>query len=188
MDNLFQLIDREVWVVTVADGERRGGLVATWVQPSSLDPDDPMVTVSISENHYTRELIDASGAFALHLLAEDQTDLAFNFCRDSGRDRDKLAHLDWQSGAFGSPLLADCVAATECRVVDRYEAAGRVLYFADMATAREIREAPTLKEQALLSSADAQQRTAMQANRKADVEVMRRAIRAWRERLANGVS
>lgn len=182
MDDLFQFVDREVWVVTAADGQRRGGLVATWVQASSLDPAEPLVTVSISVNHYTRELIDASRAFALHLLAEDQTDLAFNFCCGSGRERDKLAPLDWQPGKLGSPFLADCIGAAECRVVDRYEAAGRILYFADIVASFVNRDAPPLTEQALLRAAGPEQRAALRADREADIEAMRTAVRRWRER------
>jgi flavin reductase (DIM6/NTAB) family NADH-FMN oxidoreductase RutF len=182
MTNLFQLIDREVWVVTAADGERRGGLAATWVQPSSLDPGEPIVTISISANHFTRELIDASGVFGLHLLAEDQTDLAFNFCLGSGRDRDKLASVAWQTGEIGCPMLADCIAASECRVIDRYEAAGRVFYFADVVTARVIRSAQPLREQSLVRAASAEQRTTLRADREADIKIMRQAIGKWRAR------
>jgi flavin reductase (DIM6/NTAB) family NADH-FMN oxidoreductase RutF len=180
--NLFQLIDREVWIVTAADGERRGGLVATWVQPSSLDPAERIATVSISANHFTRELVDVSGVFGLHLLAEDQTDLAFNFCLGSGRNRDKLASVAWQRGDLGCPVLDECIASAECRVIDRIEAAGRVLYFADVLTARAIQASRPLREQALVSAANTQQRAAIQADRKVDIEIMRSAIRDWRSR------
>jgi flavin reductase (DIM6/NTAB) family NADH-FMN oxidoreductase RutF len=186
MTNLSQFIDREVWVVTAADGPRRGGLVATWVQASSLDPADPIVTISISANHFTRELIDASGVFALHLLAEDQTDVAFNFCTGSGRDRDKLAVVDWTAGDLGSPELADCLGAAECRVVDRFEAAGRILYFADITAARVVRDARPLREHALMKAADAQQLAALGADREADIRTMRQAIAAWRAKSAAG--
>jgi flavin reductase (DIM6/NTAB) family NADH-FMN oxidoreductase RutF len=185
MTNIFQLVDREVWIVTAADGDRRGGLVATWVMQSSLDPDDLIVTVSISVNHFTRELIDASGAFALHLVAEDQTSLAFNFCSASGRNLDKLASVDWQPGTLGCPLLADCIAAAECRMIDRFEAAGRVLYFADVVAVRINRDERPLREQALLRSADSSQRDLLRADREADIESMREANRAWRERAAD---
>jgi flavin reductase (DIM6/NTAB) family NADH-FMN oxidoreductase RutF len=184
--DLFEFVDREIWIITSADGERRGGLVATWVQSSSLDPDEPIVTVSISDNHFTRELIDASGAFGLHLLAENQTDLAFNFCRDSGRDRDKLAGMHWQAGATGCPLLADCLAAAECRVVDRYEAAGRVLYFADVVSQDVRRQAPPLSEQHFIQSASPEQRAKLRADRQTDVRVIRHAIHKWRKRAGRG--
>ena len=182
MPDLFELVDREIWVITSADGERRGGLIATWVQSSSLDPDEPIVTVSISENHFTRELIDASGAFGLHLLAENQTDLAFNFCRDSGRDRDKLAGIRWRAETTGCPLLTDCLAAAECRIVDRYEAAGRVLYFADVVSQDVHRQAQPLTEQHFIQSGSLEQRAKLRADREIDARVIRHAIHKWRER------
>lgn len=183
VDDLFQFIDRELWVITSADGERRGGLVATWVQSSSLDPNEPIVTISISQNHFTRELIDVSGVFGLHLLGEDQRDVALNFCRDSGRDRDKLAGMAWQYGTIGCPVVSDCLASAECRVIDRYEAAGRVLYFADISTAHTKFEGHPLKERAFVESISPDQRASLNADREADLAVMQHAIAAWRNSL-----
>ena len=92
-DAIFRQVTREIWIVTAADGQRRGGLVATWVAQASLDPTTPVVMIAIAQNHYTRELIDASGTFALHMITADQISLAWQFAIGSGRDRDKLSGL-----------------------------------------------------------------------------------------------
>lgn len=52
-------------------GFRFGGLLATWVVQSSLDPARPVVMISISKNHYTCDLIKDSNAFAIHLITSN---------------------------------------------------------------------------------------------------------------------
>ena len=44
--------------------------------------------VGLGRHHHTWELVEASGALALHLLREDNLDLALNFGLRSGRDHD----------------------------------------------------------------------------------------------------
>src|SRR5207245_9201400 len=77
-------LDREVWLVTACAGERRGGLIATFVSQASLVPDLPRMVVGIARQHHTWGLIEASGAFALHLLGQDNLDWVGHFGLRSG--------------------------------------------------------------------------------------------------------
>ena len=79
VDDIFRLIDREVWIVTSAAGSRRGGLTATHVARASIDPAAHLAIAAIAPNHFTAELIDASGAFALHLITAAQIEHAWRF-------------------------------------------------------------------------------------------------------------
>src|SRR6478752_7569707 len=93
IDAALRLIARDLWIVTAHDGPRRGGLVATWVSAASIDRERPVLLAGLGPNHFTTELVQASRSFAAHLLRPDQTELAWNFARDSGRNRDKLAGI-----------------------------------------------------------------------------------------------
>src|SRR5439155_18481703 len=122
------LLDREVWIVTAAQRPRRGGLVATWVSVASIDRQRPVLVMGLAPNHFTTELVQASRAFGAHLLRVDQTELAWNFARDSGRDRDKLADLEIETYEAGSPILTDCLAWFDCRIFGRYDAGDRIYF------------------------------------------------------------
>ena len=70
---------REVWIVTSAAGDQRGGLVATWVNQASVDPEAPLMMIGIAPNHFTADLIDRSGSFGLHLITKEQLPLVWRF-------------------------------------------------------------------------------------------------------------
>ena len=134
----------------------------------------------IAPNHSTAELIDASGVLALHLLRLDQIDLAWNFARDSSRERDKLAGLDVSSEATGAPILTDCLAWLDCRVIGRYDAGDRLFFWADVVANREVSDGTPLTDQALFAALAPVQRQYLLAAREADVIAQRPLHAAWR--------
>jgi flavin reductase (DIM6/NTAB) family NADH-FMN oxidoreductase RutF len=180
IDSVLRLLDREVWVVTAASGQRRGGLVAPWVAPASIDRERPVLLAAIAPNHFTAELILASRAFAAHLLRPDQAALAWNFADGSGRDRDKLASLTSRSTPAGAPLLDDCLAWCDCRVFARYDAGDRWFFWADVIAAEQHGTGPPLREQGLLSSLTDDERRRLIADRQADVAAGRALHDRWR--------
>jgi flavin reductase (DIM6/NTAB) family NADH-FMN oxidoreductase RutF len=192
IDSALRLIDRDLWIVTAHDGPRRGGLVATWVSVASIDRERPVLLAGLGPNHFTTELVQASRSFAAHLLRPDQTELAWNFARDCGRTRDKLAGIKLETHETGSPILTDCLAWFDCRVVARYDAGDRLYFWADIvaaagpdAAALRATSSPvtTLREQAFFRNLTQQQRQTLAADRDADVARNRPKHESWR--LAN---
>lgn len=171
IDSVLRLADREVWVITAAAGDKRGGLAATFVAQMSIDRQRPVLLIGLALNHFTAELVAASGAFAAHLLRQDQSPLAWDFARDSGRQRDKLAGLSVQSTSSGPPILTDCLAWCDCRVTSRYAAGDRLFFWADVVAAGQPSAGPALREQALIGTLTAEQRQQLAAARQADIAV-----------------
>jgi flavin reductase (DIM6/NTAB) family NADH-FMN oxidoreductase RutF len=105
-------------LVSTAAGERRNVMAAAWCMPLDFDP--PKVLVVIDKSTFTRELIEASGEFAINVPTRAQCDLTVAVGTDSGRDQDKFAELSIDTFAadrIRAPLLDGCVAWLECRVV-----------------------------------------------------------------------
>jgi flavin reductase (DIM6/NTAB) family NADH-FMN oxidoreductase RutF len=181
IDQVVRLIDREVWIVTAAGhGDRRGGLCATWVSMASIDAERPVVVAGLAANHYTAELVEESGAFALHLCRGDQATLALSFALGSGRERDKLVGLALQSRTSTSPLLADCLAWLECRVFARYDGGDRLYYWADVLAGERVAQGVPLREQQLIAAASEEQKRQLKADRERDIQVQRPLHEAWR--------
>jgi flavin reductase (DIM6/NTAB) family NADH-FMN oxidoreductase RutF len=182
IDAALRLIDRELWIITAADGDRRGGLVATWVSAASIDRDRPVLLAGIGPNHFTAELVQASKAFAAHLLRPDQIDLAWNFANGSGKSRDKLAGLGVEIHETGSPILSDCLAWFDCRVFARYDAGDRLFLWADVVggSLRGHEAVDALREQDFIERLTAQQRQTLVADRTNDAALNRPNHEKWR--------
>ena len=87
-----------VTIVTARDGDsgRPMGLTANAFSAVSLDP--PLILVCIDRQARTATAIESGGAFAVHILAEDQADTALAF---AGRADDKFAGIGWHWSASG---------------------------------------------------------------------------------------
>ncbi|HEY0562108.1 MAG TPA: flavin reductase family protein [Methylophilus sp.] len=108
-------------LITSAHNGKRNIMAAAWV--CALDFDPPKVTVVIDKNTYTRELIEASGTFAINLPCVAQIDLVQKLGNSSGRDlpdTDKFAVHNlttFDAQQIALPLLKGCVAWLECKVI-----------------------------------------------------------------------
>jgi flavin reductase (DIM6/NTAB) family NADH-FMN oxidoreductase RutF len=102
-----------VIVTAVVDG-RPVGLTATSFTSVSLEP--PLVAFYIAETSSTWPVLRRAGGFAVHLLAEEQADLAARFAR-KGVDR-FAAPTSWRPGPEEVPLLDGVAASLVCRRFD----------------------------------------------------------------------
>jgi flavin reductase (DIM6/NTAB) family NADH-FMN oxidoreductase RutF len=176
---LAQSLDSTLWVVTSCANGRNGGLVATFVMPASIVETLPRVLVGIGKPHKTWELIEASGAFALHLLGEEHLDLALRFGLESGRDCDKFAGLSFKTGPSGSPILRDALAWADCRVEARMDTGDRTVYLAEVVDCQPPTGTP-LTVQKWFPRLSASQRDLLAVQRSRDEDVDRQAILQWR--------
>ena len=171
---VFSHLDREIWIVTSAHDQRRGGLVATWVSQASIDEQNPQAAIALAPNHFTAELVSRSGTFGLHLLRREQTALAWNFALDSGRTRDKLEHLSVSQGSDGVPRIDDCLGWLICRVTETFKLPDRWYFWAAVVDGRIVQEGEVLRQSDFLASGTPQQLARLGQNLQHDIEIGRR--------------
>jgi flavin reductase (DIM6/NTAB) family NADH-FMN oxidoreductase RutF len=179
---LFRHLDRALWVVTAQAGARRGGLIATFVSEASIVPEMPRMVVGIARQHHTWGLIEASGAFALHLLGEQELDWVWRFGLQSGEGVDKLDGLALQIGVSGAPILTTAPGWLDCRVEARLDTGDRTVYLAEVLDARAPGDAELLTVSRLRQVMPAEWRSAMLEQLSRDAAIDARAIAAWRSR------
>lgn len=136
--DIFSLVNHEVYVLTARHGERENGQVATWIMPATLARGHARVTAVISRRNFTHGLLEASGRFALSMLADDQLDLLPHFGLLSGHDRDKMQGVALQRTPAGLAVLAQGCGWVECQVMNSLDGGDRVIYLADV-TASQMR-------------------------------------------------
>jgi len=120
---LFQRLTQGVYVVGVAHGEARNAFTAAWAMQVSFDP--LLLALSINPRHSSYALLKQGGAFSVNVLKKGQLELAAHYGQ-AGR-ADKLASMAWTAGRTGAPLLHECLAWFECRLVSEHPAGDHVL-------------------------------------------------------------
>jgi flavin reductase (DIM6/NTAB) family NADH-FMN oxidoreductase RutF len=172
--------DRELWLLTAQAGPDRGGLIATFVSTASIVPECPRVLVGLARQHYTWRLVQASGAFMLHLLGEEHLDWVWRFGLCSGRDDDKLAGLAHVPGTTGAPRLTAALGWLDCQVEDTLDIGDRTIYVAEVRAGRLEKTAPLLTMKRLLALAPPEQLRELREALQRDAAVDAAAIARWR--------
>src|SRR4051794_25803430 len=73
-----------LYILTVRQGDRATGLLASWVQQSGVDP--PMLTVALKGDRYVADWIASTGRFPLNQLATGSKALIRHFGRGFAPD------------------------------------------------------------------------------------------------------
>ena len=177
---VYAQLDPPLWLVTAADGGRRGGLIATTVAQASIVSELPRQLITIDKRHNTHALIEGSGSFAMHLIDETQLDLVWRFGLQSGRDVNKFAGLAFRAGSTGSPLLPEALAWFDCRVEAHIDSGDRTIYLAAVVDGRLERTDPPLTTNRFFELAPADKQKIMNEQYEHDVRLDAQSIQQWR--------
>lgn len=134
-DSAYELLRQlasPVVAVTSASRGRGNGMILDSAVRASISPRVPRLSVYIHKWHLTHENVWQTGRYSLHLLHRGQFDLIHQLGFASGRDRDKLEGISHRLGDLDVPIVEDCFAAFECRVVNTMDAGASTLFLADI--------------------------------------------------------
>jgi len=94
---------------TSPDGKLAGVTISAF---SSLSLDPPLVLFCLGRDAQCREAFAVGRDFAVHVLAEGQTEISNTF---ASRAEDRFADVDYRTSDSGCPILQGCLAVLECR-------------------------------------------------------------------------
>ena len=185
--NVLDVCPRPLWVITSAAARRRSGLLATWVQPASLDEDCPLALCALAPHHLTTALLMECGHCYLHLLRRDQLDLAVRFGSRSGRDVDKFVSLDLSFDSHGVPRLEDCLARVAGQKLRHVDAGDRILMWLELHGPELFGEEMPLSDHELFSRipGNASQHACRKGTRRPGVEATPDRLADRRDQLVN---
>ncbi len=121
-----------VSIVTMQAEERRHGLTVSGFL--SLSPEPPLVLISIGQELTSDTLLQASGAYAVNFLRDDQQKLSDRFAGRLG-EIDRFEGLTTHTAATGAPILEDCLAWLDCRVVSSQVVGDHTLFIGEVVAA-----------------------------------------------------
>lgn len=105
LDAFTEELDGPMYVVTAAAGDRRAGCLVGFASQCSIHP--PRFVVWLSTANHTYRVARGASHLTVHLLREDQRELAERFGSLTGDSVDTFARTDWRPGTEGSPVLAE---------------------------------------------------------------------------------
>lgn len=116
-------LDYPMFVVTASDGRERSGCLVGFATQCSIEPVRFLVCLSKANRTYRVGL--RSSTLGVHVLRDDQRDLAALFGELTGDDVDKFDVLarsggSWHERDGGAPIIAGC-EWFEGRVLDRVD-------------------------------------------------------------------
>jgi flavin reductase (DIM6/NTAB) family NADH-FMN oxidoreductase RutF len=123
-------------------------LTVSFCMPVSKDP--PLAAIAVGKAAYSRKLIEDGREFVINVPTQDLESQAYYCGTRSGRDVDKFKETGLTREPARSvrpPIIAECVAHMECKVVKDVEAGDKILFvgevveaYADDAVARGVRK------------------------------------------------
>ena len=116
-----------VTIVTSRAGERVQGMTVSAFTSVSLEP--PLVLVCADKASITNSLIEASGVFAVSMLASDQQEISNRFASKRDEHR-RFEGLDCRDGETGCPRIPGAVGWLDCRVEMPVDAGDHFVYIA----------------------------------------------------------
>jgi len=118
------------FLTTAAPDGRRNVMAVGWLMQASLEP--TILAVGVSPRHYTHQLIEQTGVFAISLAGQGQADLINRVGSVTGRGSDKFAdlHIDPVPGPqTGCPLINGAAVHFECAVENRITVGDHSVFF-----------------------------------------------------------
>jgi len=129
-----------VYVLGTRRGREMTAMTAAWVTQISERP--PCLAVAVRDDRYTLGIILESATFSLSVLRDGQVDVATHFAESSGEYHDKLHGVPYGQTPSGSPVLLDCLAYLDCKVLDTAHAGEHTVFIGEV-TAGESYEGPS---------------------------------------------
>ncbi len=111
-------------------------ITIAWLIPVSVKP--PLLCMSVRPNRYSYGLIRATGEFVVNVAPCEIAQQALYCGRRSGRDVDKFAMTGLTPAPaqrVRPPIIAECLAHLECRLVQEVEAGDHNLLIGEVLAA-----------------------------------------------------
>ncbi len=145
IDRAFDVQDRGVMVLTTRWGDTLNGMSAAWISRAAEQPF--LVMVSVYKENYSHDLIKKSRIYAVNYLKDGQQNLAIHFGKQSGRDVDKFLKVSYFMDQTGAPILKDCLAYLDCRVLEELDAGDHTIFLGKVLNGRVLAEGRGLQYQ-----------------------------------------
>jgi flavin reductase (DIM6/NTAB) family NADH-FMN oxidoreductase RutF len=119
-----------VAIVSVEDNGNRHGATVSSLASVSLEP--PLVTITLSKQSRTHQMIERARLFGVTLLSHDQQSLSERFAGAVGEEQDRFEGVEYLEISKHIPVIKGGLAALGCRIVHEYTMADSTLFVGEV--------------------------------------------------------
>ena len=131
-----------IYVLTSKFEDDYCAATVTWVSQVSFEP--PLVSVCIKRNSASYKVVKERGEFLLHILGEEQKDLALSFFKQTTLENGFLNKQPYQL-VDNLPSLTSASAYLKCRVLEIMEKGDHPLFLSEVINAVVQKESEPLE-------------------------------------------
>lgn len=121
LEKVYQLIEPgPVVLLTTALDDRQNVMTMSWHMMMEFTP--PLIGCIVSSADHSFAALSQTGECVIAIPASDMAEKVVAVGNCSGRDTDKFADIGLTAlpaGKVGAPLIRECFANLECKVIDR---------------------------------------------------------------------
>ena len=129
----LRMLTDGVYILTSAAGKQTAASTVTWLTQTSFAP--PLVAIGVKKGSFTQTTLETSGHFTVNILGKDQQGMAEKFFKHVDPVGNTIAGYAFTAGATGSPILTDCPAYFECKVVGKSDIGDHITYIGEVVEA-----------------------------------------------------
>ena len=109
--------------ITSKHGDDVNAMAANWVTQASFDP--RLISLCLQITSYSYQLIEKGRVFAVNLFLKEDVDFLKPFTKSRAKRPEKMSEASFTFGPLtGCPILDECAAYFECKVVKIVETGG----------------------------------------------------------------
>ena len=139
---VLQMFSYGVYILTSKFEDNYCAATVTWVSQASFEP--PMVSACIKRNSASYKVVKERGEFLLHILGEDQKDLALSFFKQTTLENGFINKQPYQL-VDNLPLLTSASAYLKCKVLEIIENGDHPLFLSEVIDAVVQKESEPLE-------------------------------------------
>jgi flavin reductase (DIM6/NTAB) family NADH-FMN oxidoreductase RutF len=141
----FHTLTYGLYILMTRDQERQNGCIVNTACQVTAEP--PKLSVTVSKDSLTAEMIDRSGIFNISPLSQDASlKLIGNFGFRAGRSYDKFAMpLTTAVDMNNIKYVTDCtVAVFSCKVTEKLDVGTHMIFVGEVLSAEKLSSAPAM--------------------------------------------
>ena len=130
VEKAIRKIRNGVFVITFNLDGKNYGMTIAWINRASFKPN--MLMISIGKNRKGYEELLETEVFCVNILGDSHLEIARHFGFTDGKNMNDFGDIEFKEMENGSPVLQNCVAAIECKLVKKSDAGDHVILFGEI--------------------------------------------------------